>query len=149
MSSAWVAPRMAFPSVKPSSSSTASWPTSSITGKQAGQLLSKMRCPAPWVASATMALVALRGSRQRLRGEVGAELRQLPGIRVMFPRQANSVFLQLPPTVAAACVPAAGASTPLLARRRALHVPWATTTPTSRRSLRTCARACREADRSG
>ncbi|HHX38338.1 MAG TPA: low specificity L-threonine aldolase [Armatimonadetes bacterium] len=72
--------------------------------KQAGQLLSKMRfVSAPWVGLLQDgAWLRYAAHANACAEKLEAELRQLPGIRVMFPRQANSVFLQLPPTVAAA-----------------------------------------------
>lgn len=72
--------------------------------KQAGQLLSKMRfVSAPWVGLLHDGAWLRNAAHANACAEkLEAELRQLPGIRVMFPRQANSVFLQLPPTVAAA-----------------------------------------------
>src|SRR6266568_17198 len=70
--------------------------------KQAGQLASKMRfLSAPWVGMLGDG-AWLRNARhanaiaERLHGIV----RELPGVKVLHPRQANSVFLELPPRVA-------------------------------------------------
>ncbi len=69
--------------------------------KQAGQLASKMRfLAAPWVGMLETG-AWLRHARhanrmaERLHGLVG----DLPGVKVLHPRQANSVFLELPPPV--------------------------------------------------
>lgn len=72
--------------------------------KQAGQLLSKMRfVSAPWVGLLHDGAWLRNAAHANACAEkLEAELRQIPGVRVMFPRQANSVFLQLPPAAAAA-----------------------------------------------
>lgn len=71
--------------------------------KQAGQLASKMRfLAAPWAAmfdSGAWLKNAMHGNlcARRLAGAVGA----LPEVEVMFPVEANAVFLRLPEAVAA------------------------------------------------
>lgn len=67
--------------------------------KQAGQLASKMRfLTAPWInmleSGAWLRNAAHANSCARL---LETELRQIPGVRVMYPSQANSVFLSMPP----------------------------------------------------
>jgi threonine aldolase len=69
--------------------------------KQAGQLASKMRyLAAPWVGMLAGG-AWLRNARHanamaaRLHGRVEG----LPGVKVLYPRQANSVFLELPAAV--------------------------------------------------
>lgn len=70
--------------------------------KQAGQLASKMRfLAAPWVG------MLKDGSWLRYAQQANAmahrleqELKTIPGVRMLFPRQANAVFLELPPVVA-------------------------------------------------
>ncbi|HPE61355.1 MAG TPA: low specificity L-threonine aldolase [Thiolinea sp.] len=69
--------------------------------KQAGQLASKMRfISAPWLGLLNNA-VWLENARHanamaRLLHE---RIRDLPGVQIMFPPQANAVFAELPPTV--------------------------------------------------
>ncbi|HXB57952.1 MAG TPA: hypothetical protein VNU95_00195, partial [Candidatus Acidoferrales bacterium] len=66
--------------------------------KQAGQLASKMRyLSAPWVGllkdGAWLRRAAhANGMAQRLE----AKLRELAGVKILFPRQANAVFIELP-----------------------------------------------------
>ena len=72
--------------------------------KQAGQLASKMRfLAAPWVGmlkdSAWIRHAAQANSTAAL---LHNELKSLPGVKIMFPRQANSVFAQLPEAAIAA-----------------------------------------------
>jgi threonine aldolase len=66
--------------------------------KQAGQLFAKMRyIVAPWVAmleSRAWRTNALHANRMALRLE--AELRTLPGTRILHPVEANAVFVQFP-----------------------------------------------------
>ena len=71
--------------------------------KQAGQLASKMRfLAAPWIG-----MLQSGGWLERARHAnrsaalLEERLRQLPGIELMFPRQANSVFVRMPPAVLA------------------------------------------------
>jgi len=71
--------------------------------KQAGQLASKMRfLAAPWIG-----MLQSGGWLERARHAnrsaalLEERLGQLPGIELMFPRQANSVFVRMPPEVLA------------------------------------------------
>jgi len=70
--------------------------------KQAGQLGSKMRfIAAPWAAiveNGAYLKHAERANARAARLEQG--LRAIPGVRVLFPRQANSVFVRFPRNVA-------------------------------------------------
>ena len=71
--------------------------------KQAGQLASKMRfLAAPWVGilqdNAWLHRAAHANAMAQL---LHKQIHDLPGVTVMFPRQANSVFVQLPEGVAA------------------------------------------------
>lgn len=69
--------------------------------KQAGQLASKMRyMAAPWVAMIQDG-AWLRYSRDTLRlaSLLGQEIAQRPGLRLLHPVEANSVFVSLPPHV--------------------------------------------------
>ena len=66
--------------------------------KQAGQLASKMRyLAAPWVAMLKDDLW-LRNARQAnlIAEELRAKLAEIPEVSVLFPRQANSVFVDIP-----------------------------------------------------
>lgn len=71
--------------------------------KQAGQLASKMRfLSAPWVGmleSGAWLRYAQHANEMAALLEQG--LSRLPGLRLLFPREANSVFVQLPPAAAA------------------------------------------------
>lgn len=71
--------------------------------KQAGQLASKMRfLSAPWVGmleSGAWLKYAEHANAMAALLEEG--LSRLPGISLLFPREANSVFVQLPPAAAA------------------------------------------------
>jgi threonine aldolase len=70
--------------------------------KQAGQLASKMRfLAAPWIGMLTEG-AWLRYARQAnaMAALLAAELRQIPEITPLFPCEANSVFVQLPPEAA-------------------------------------------------
>jgi threonine aldolase len=72
--------------------------------KQAGQLASKMRfLTAPWLGlledGAWLRHAAHANHCARL---LETELRRIPQVRVMFPRQANSVFVEMPPALAEA-----------------------------------------------
>ncbi len=69
--------------------------------KQAGQLASKMRfIAAPWLGLLESG-AWLRNARQAnaMAAALEQRLRNIPGLRLLFPRQANSVFLELPPPV--------------------------------------------------
>ncbi|MBI5383110.1 MAG: low specificity L-threonine aldolase [Verrucomicrobia bacterium] len=69
--------------------------------KQAGQLASKMRfLAAPWVGILKDG-AWLKYARQAnaMAALLEAELRAVPGVKVLFPRQANAVFLELPQPV--------------------------------------------------
>jgi threonine aldolase len=71
--------------------------------KQAGQLASKMRfLAAPWVGmleEGAWLSYAANGNRAARRLARGAE--SVPGVRIMFPVEANSVFLQMTPAMVA------------------------------------------------
>jgi threonine aldolase len=72
--------------------------------KQAGQLASKMRfLAAPWVGmlqdGAWLHRAAHANAMARLLHE---QLQKVPGVRIMFPPQANSVFAELPEQASAA-----------------------------------------------
>ena len=67
--------------------------------KQAGQLASKMRfMSAPWVGLLQNG-VWLKHARQanNMAALMEAELMKMPQLKILFPRQANSVFVELPP----------------------------------------------------
>jgi len=70
--------------------------------KQAGQLSSKMRfAAAAWLGmlrGGAWLRYAAHANRCALRLE--RELRQIPGIHIMFPCQANSLFVNMPPDIA-------------------------------------------------
>jgi threonine aldolase len=70
--------------------------------KQAGQLASKMRfLAAPWVGLLRDGAWLRNAARANQRAaELHARLARLPGVKVLRPPQANSVFVQLPPGVA-------------------------------------------------
>ncbi len=68
--------------------------------KQAGQLASKMRfLTAPWVGMLTDG-AWLKHARHanRMAQLLEKELEAVPGVKLLQPRQANAVFVQLPPT---------------------------------------------------
>ena len=72
--------------------------------KQAGQLASKMRfMSAPWIgmleSGAWLRNARIANSRAQL---LEQELSLIGGIRLMYPRQANSVFVEMPETAASA-----------------------------------------------
>jgi threonine aldolase len=71
--------------------------------KQAGQLASKMRfMAAPWVGMLQEGAWLRRASHaNRMAERLQKELRSVPGAKIMFPRQANSLFVQLPEEIAA------------------------------------------------
>jgi threonine aldolase len=69
--------------------------------KQAGQLASKMRfIAAPWLGLLETG-AWLRNARHAnaMAAHLEQRLRDLPGLQILFPRQANSVFLELAPPV--------------------------------------------------
>jgi threonine aldolase len=67
--------------------------------KQAGQLASKMRfLSAPWVGLlAEGAWLRHAEHANRMAALLEESVRGLPGTRLLFPREANAVFLELPP----------------------------------------------------
>jgi threonine aldolase len=70
--------------------------------KQAGQLASKMRfLSAPWIGLLTGG-VWLENARRANRAaqRLAAGLRGIPGVEILFPVEANSVFVRLAPAVA-------------------------------------------------
>jgi len=72
--------------------------------KQAGQLASKMRfLAAPWVGMLKDG-AWLRNARHAnaMAERLHSLVRELPGVKVLHPRQANSVFLEMPSSVAEA-----------------------------------------------
>lgn len=72
--------------------------------KQAGQLASKMRfLAAPWLGLLENGVWLKNASHTNAMAKLlECEMRSIPGIKIMFPVQANSVFVQMPPEVAAA-----------------------------------------------
>jgi threonine aldolase len=66
--------------------------------KQAGQLCSKMRfLSAPWVGLLSEAAwLRHAGHANAMAALIDAGLRKIPGTRILFPRQANVVFVELP-----------------------------------------------------
>ena len=69
--------------------------------KQAGQLASKMRfLSAPWLGLLESGAWLRNAERANsAAAELAAAVADIPQIRPMFPRQANSVFLELPPAI--------------------------------------------------
>ena len=69
--------------------------------KQAGQLASKMRfISAPWIGMLegdTMMRYARNANARAAQLVEGAG--SLPGVSILFPQQANAVFLEMPPTM--------------------------------------------------
>ena len=67
--------------------------------KQAGQLASKMRfLAAPWIGMLTDdAWLGHARHANRCAELLARQLREIPGIKIMFPRQANSVFVDMSP----------------------------------------------------
>lgn len=65
--------------------------------KQAGQLCSKMRfLAAPWVGMlGEDAWLRHAAHANRMAERMESELERIPGVKVLFPRQANSVFVEL------------------------------------------------------
>ena len=72
--------------------------------KQAGQLCSKMRfISAPWVGMLKDGAWLRHGAHANaMAARLEAALRNLPGVKLLFPRQANAVFVELPAAVIAA-----------------------------------------------
>ncbi|MGC9325714.1 MAG: threonine aldolase family protein [Desulfomonilia bacterium] len=71
--------------------------------KQAGQLASKMRfLSAPWIGLLTDD-TWMKNARHanRCAGRLEEQLRDIPELRIMFPREANSVFVEMPKNVIA------------------------------------------------
>lgn len=71
--------------------------------KQAGQLASKLRfVSAPWLALLDDDLW-LRNARHAnaMANRLHEHIKQLPGVRIMFPVEANGVFAEIPPTLQA------------------------------------------------
>jgi threonine aldolase len=66
--------------------------------KQAGQLASKMRfLSAPWIGMLENGSWLDRaGHANRCAEKLGQLITQIPGVELMFPRQANSVFVKMP-----------------------------------------------------
>ncbi|NJL00066.1 MAG: low specificity L-threonine aldolase [Spirulinaceae cyanobacterium SM2_1_0] len=69
--------------------------------KQAGQLASKMRfIAAPWLGLLeTGAWLKNAAHANACAAYLAAQLQQIPGVELLFPCQANGVFVQLPPAV--------------------------------------------------
>jgi threonine aldolase len=67
--------------------------------KQAGHLLAKMRfLAAPWAALlASGTWLRNAGQANAMARLLEAGLRALPGLRILYPVQANAVFVDLPP----------------------------------------------------
>lgn len=67
--------------------------------KQAGQLASKMRfLAAPWIGMLQSGSWLERARHaNRCAALLEERLQQIPGVELMFPRQANSVFVRMPP----------------------------------------------------
>ncbi len=70
--------------------------------KQAGQLASKMRfLAAPWIGMLESgAWITHAAHANRSAAMLAEQVASIPGVRLMFPQQANSVFLELPETAA-------------------------------------------------
>jgi threonine aldolase len=70
--------------------------------KQGGQLASKMRfLAAPWVTMLDRDYLENARHANLMAAQLEAGLRNVRGIEIMFPREANSVFVQFPKGVAA------------------------------------------------
>ncbi len=69
--------------------------------KQAGQLASKMRfLSAPWISMLENNHWHLHAANaNRCASILETKLQQIPGVRLLYPSQANSVFVELPPLV--------------------------------------------------
>ena len=70
-----------------------------LVRKQAGHLLAKMRyVAAPWAALLESgAWLRNAGRANALARRLEAELRGVPGLRLLYPVEANAVFVQMPP----------------------------------------------------
>ncbi len=70
--------------------------------KQAGQLASKMRfITAPWRGLLRGGVWLRNAARANALAKLlEEELRKIPGVKLLFPRQANAVFIELPPPAA-------------------------------------------------
>ena len=71
--------------------------------KQAGHLASKMRfISAPWLGLLeTGAWLENAAHANRMAAYLEQQLQQIPGLKLLFPRQANSVFVEMPETMIA------------------------------------------------
>ena len=69
--------------------------------KQAGQLASKMRfLAAPWIGLLKSGAWLRNGAHANRCARLLAERAvRLPGVRLMFPQEANAVFLEMPPAL--------------------------------------------------
>jgi len=69
--------------------------------KQAGQLASKMRfLSAPWLGLLENDVwLKNAGNANQRAADLAHQLQKIPGISIMFPQQANSVFVEMPPPV--------------------------------------------------
>ncbi|MFQ4137471.1 threonine aldolase family protein [Nodosilinea sp. PGN35] len=69
--------------------------------KQAGQLASKMRfISAPWLGLLeTGAWLRNAEHANRMAAYLEQQLREIPGLNILFPRQVNGVFVQMPPSL--------------------------------------------------
>lgn len=69
--------------------------------KQAGQLASKMRfLSAPWVGMLQHGAWLRRAAHANRMAELlHDQLKSIPQLKILFPREANSVFVELPPSV--------------------------------------------------
>ena len=72
--------------------------------KQAGQLASKMRfLSAPWVGMLREgAWLRHAANANAMAALLERELKEIPGVKILFPRQANAVFVELDPALAEA-----------------------------------------------
>lgn len=70
--------------------------------KQAGQLASKMRfLSAPWIGLLKDGAWLRNATHaNRCAAKLEQQLAELPGISIMFPRDANAIFVQMPPDIA-------------------------------------------------
>lgn len=72
--------------------------------KQAGQLAAKMRLlAAPWVGLLRNgAWLRHAGQANQMAALLASELQRLPSVKILFPRQANAVFVEIPANAAQA-----------------------------------------------
>lgn len=69
--------------------------------KQGGQLASKMRyLAAPWITMLDGEYVSNAAHANSMAAALEKGIRDIPGVGIMFPREANSVFVQFPDNVA-------------------------------------------------